>query len=107
MTLVNEINFHDCILNFMNNNHMEVSNYNDMKHVYIKMLEHNYFFILDHELKVHMLVDLTYNLNINPENREIILDSLNIIESDEEEEEEEVDNNNELNIRLERAVNRG
>jgi hypothetical protein len=99
LTLVNEINFHDCILNFINNNHMEVNNYDDMKHIYVKMLEAKYYFILKHELKIHMLLDLTYSLNHTPENREHVLDCLDIEENDSDDEEEE--NNDNINIRLE------
>lgn len=81
ITLVNEINFHDCIIEFLNTTNMQVDNYSDMKLVYIKMLENNYFFILNHELKLHMLIDLTYNLKQTAENRENILECLDIGEN--------------------------
>ena len=57
-----------------------------MKDVYIKMLENNYFFILNPELKLHMMLDLTYNLNQTQENRVPVLDCLDVDESEDESE---------------------
>tara|TARA_B110001469_G_C9626991_1_gene313092 strand:- start:432 stop:755 length:324 start_codon:yes stop_codon:yes gene_type:complete len=89
--LINEINFHDCIIDFINTNHIEVKNYTDMINVYIKMIESNHCFILNHNLKIHMLIDLTYNLNQSQENRQIIEECLDINEVSDSDSESESD----------------
>lgn len=86
LTLINEINFHDKVLSFIHHRHMDIQTYEDMKEVYIKMLENNYFFILNPELKLHMMLDLTYNLNQTQENRVPVLDCLDVDDSDDESE---------------------
>ena len=84
ITLINEINFHDSVLEFIHTRNIRVQNYRDMQNVYIKMLESNYFFILNPELKLHMMIDLTYNLNQTQENRQYILECLDVEHSDDE-----------------------
>lgn len=89
ITLINEINFHDTVLEFIHSRNMRVESYENMKEVYIKMLESNYFFILNHELKVHLMIDLTYYLNQTQVNRQNILECLDIENSEEEESDDE------------------
>lgn len=82
--LVNELNFNEQIINFINNNAINVNNYDDMKQVYLRMLETNYSFILNHELKLHMLIELTYSLSPNDENRDNVIQCLDIDSDDED-----------------------
>lgn len=89
ITLINELNFHDTVLEFIHSRNMRVESYEHMKQVYIKMLESNYFFILNHELKVHLMIDLTYYLHQTQENRQHILECLDIENSDEEDSDDE------------------
>jgi hypothetical protein len=88
--LINEANFHDHVIDFINQRHMEVNDYEDMKRVYVKMLESNYFFVFNHELKIHMLIDLTYSLSQIQENRENVLECLDIHDQDSDSDDETI-----------------
>tara|TARA_B110000858_G_C17751643_1_gene449982 strand:- start:400 stop:711 length:312 start_codon:yes stop_codon:yes gene_type:complete len=78
ITLVNELNFNEQIINFINNNAININTYDDMKNLYLKMLENNFSFILNHELKLHMLIELTYTMCPGEENRNNVLECLDI-----------------------------
>ena len=54
MNIININNFHENILNFIEQNNIEVLNFNDIQSVYISMLEKRNYFIIKRELLMSM-----------------------------------------------------
>ena len=76
MNIININNFHENILNFIEKNNIEVLNFNNIQSVYINMLEEKNYFIIERELLMSMLVDITCSLNPSPENKLKVIESL-------------------------------
>ena len=81
---VDERNFYEHMTTFINRGQYEIHTLDDIKMMYIKMLENEYFFIIPHELKLNMMIDLTYKLNQTQDNRINVLDIFSISEDENE-----------------------
>lgn len=88
--ILNKHNFIHEVFKFIKNNNINISNYEDTKEVYTKMVENGYFFMVELEIQIKGLHELTYFLNSSVNNKNILKEMLTIDESDSEEEEQEV-----------------
>ena len=84
ITIVKENEFINVILNFIYNNNHNITNYDDIKEIYVKMIENGYFFIINLELKIQLLHQLTYFLNNSQENRHNLYDILTLEDNDDD-----------------------
>ena len=60
MVLITIENIHEQMINFINNDKIEVKNYDSMTEVYLKMIEKDYHFAMDRDLIKEVMVDLAY-----------------------------------------------
>jgi hypothetical protein len=60
ITQVTLDNLHEVIPEYIHGNNIIIQNYDDMKEVYLGMLRDRYLFVLDRDILVHSLIDLTY-----------------------------------------------
>jgi hypothetical protein len=84
ITIVKENEFINVMLNFIYNNNHNVTNYDDIKEIYVKMVENGYFFIINLELKIQLLHQLTYFLNNSQENRNNLYEILTLEDNDDD-----------------------
>jgi hypothetical protein len=80
--IVDKDNFHETILNFIEENGININNYDDTKEVYTKMLIQHYYFVLDRDLISDILVDITYILSPNNVNKGRVIETIDIEEDD-------------------------
>ena len=69
---------------------IEVKEIDDIMNVYLSMLRDGYCFVLDREVLMACLVDITYVLNPSNDNMEIV--KLNMMGEDDDEDEDEDEN---------------
>tara|TARA_Y100000389_G_scaffold151059_1_gene150742 strand:- start:1387 stop:1788 length:402 start_codon:yes stop_codon:yes gene_type:complete len=87
-TLVTIENYHTTITNYIKNNEIIISEYNDMTETILRMIREGFCINFDKNLLRGFLEDLTYQYSPNDEkNKDRIINMLE--ESDEEEEESE------------------
>ena len=48
--IVNINNCHETIINYIEENNIEINNYEDMKNVYVTMIGDHYYFVLERDL---------------------------------------------------------
>ena len=80
--IVNKDNFHESIINFIEENGINIINYDDIKEVYTKMLKEHYYFILDRDLISDILVDITFMLSPTNINKGRVIETIDIEEDD-------------------------
>lgn len=79
-------NIHEQMINFINNEKINVINYDTMTEVYLKMIEKDYYFKMDRDLIKEVMIDLTYKLCPNDEfNKNLVLLTLQVIDDSDEE----------------------
>ena len=86
MVLITIENIHEQIINFINNDKIEVKNYDSMTEVYLKMIEKDYHFAMDRDLIKEVMVDIAYKFCPNDDfNKNLVLLTLQIIDDSDEE----------------------
>ena len=87
MKLVTIDNVHIEITNFINENQIFISSYEDMTQAILKMIQNKYFFNFDKNLLRSIMEDLTYMYNPNDDiNKDRIIELLEDTDTDEEDE---------------------
>lgn len=80
--IVNVNNCHETIINFVEENEISVTTYEDMKNVYADMVSKHFYFIIDRDLITDILVDITYALSSTAINRGRVIGTIDIEEDD-------------------------
>tara|TARA_B100000686_G_scaffold127913_1_gene135129 strand:- start:1067 stop:1459 length:393 start_codon:yes stop_codon:yes gene_type:complete len=89
ITQVNLDNLHEVIPEYIHGNNIIIQNYNDMREVYLGMLRDRYLFVLDRDILVHSLIDLTYMFAPGDDlNKDNVLETISL--EDEEEDESDI-----------------
>ena len=78
--IVNTNNCHEAILNYVEENTVEINTYEDMKNTYANMILADYYFVLERDLIADILVDLTYILSPTPTNRGRVIGTIDMEE---------------------------
>ncbi len=78
--IVNTNNCHEAILNYIDENTIEINNYEDMKNTYANMILANYYFVLERDLISDILIDLTYILSQTAINRGRVIATIDVEE---------------------------
>ena len=87
MIIVTKENVHEQMLNYINNNDINVSNYETMTEIYLKMLQNDYCFVIDRDLLKEIMIDIAYKICPNDDfNRDLVLMTLSIMDEDESDE---------------------
>ena len=74
MVLITIENIHEQMINFINNDKIEVKNYDSMTEVYLKMIEKDYHFAMDRDLIKEVMIDLTYKFCPNDDfNKNLVI----------------------------------
>tara|TARA_Y100000817_G_scaffold314317_1_gene312762 strand:+ start:198 stop:473 length:276 start_codon:yes stop_codon:yes gene_type:complete len=58
--IVNINNCHETIINYIEENNIEINNYEDMKNTYVTMVGNHYYFVIERDLISDILIDLTF-----------------------------------------------
>ena len=104
ITQVTLDNLHEVIPEYIHGNNIIIQNYDDMKEVYLGMLRDRYLFVLDRDILVHSLIDLTYMFAPGDDvNKDSVLETIAFEDEkeegeDEDEDEDEDDSINDLVI---------
>ena len=86
MNIITKDNVHELMMNYIDNNNINIINYDTMTDVYLKMIIDNYNFIIDRELLKGIMIDIAYKYCPNDDyNKELVLLSLSIMEEDSDE----------------------
>ena len=85
ITIVKENDFINVMLNFIYNNNHNVTNYDEIKEIYVKMVGNGFFFLINLELTIQLLHQLIYFLNSSQENRENLYEILTLEDNDNDE----------------------
>ena len=80
--IVNINNCHETIINYIEENNIEINNYEDMKNVYVTMIGDHYYFVLERDLISDILIDLTYLFLPTPINRGRVIGTIDIEDDD-------------------------
>ena len=93
--LVTKENIHEYTIKYIEENNINIINFEEsMIEVYLKMIEHGYYFTIDRELIRDIFIDIAYMKNPNdPLNKDLILMVLGSIDSDDENSDDENSNN--------------
>ncbi len=82
--IVNTNNCHEAILNYVEENTVEINTYEDMKNTYANMILADYYFVLERDLIADILVDLTYILSSNATNRGRVIGTIDMEDDDDD-----------------------
>ena len=92
ITQVTLDNLHEVIPEYIHGNNIIIQNYDDMKEVYLGMLRDRYLFVLDRDILVHSLIDLTYMFAPGDDvNKDSVLETIAFEDEKEEGEDEDED----------------
>ena len=80
--IVNTNNCHEAILNYVEENTVDINTYEDMKNTYANMILADYYFVLERDLIADILVDLTYILSSNATNRGRVIGTIDMEDND-------------------------
>lgn len=80
--IVNLNNCHETIINYIEENEISVTNYDDMKNVYADMISKHFYFVIDRDLISDILIDLTYALSTTAINRGRVIATIEMEEED-------------------------
>ena len=80
--IVNINNCHETIINYIEENEISVTNYDDIKNVYADMISKHFYFIIDRDLISDILIDLTYALSTTAINRGRVIATIEMEEED-------------------------
>tara|TARA_Y100001980_G_C14553718_1_gene339347 strand:+ start:920 stop:1189 length:270 start_codon:yes stop_codon:yes gene_type:complete len=80
--IINTNNCHEAILNYVEENTVEINTYEDMKNTYANMILADYYFIIERDLIADILVDLTYRLSSNATNRGRVIGTIDMEDND-------------------------
>ena len=80
--IVNKDNFHEAVLSYIEENGININNYDDTKEVYTRMLRQHYYFTIDRDLISDILVDITYMLSPTNINKGRVIETIDIEEDD-------------------------
>lgn len=80
--IVNLNNCHETIINYIEENEISVTNYDDIKNVYADMISKHFYFIIDRDLISDILIDLTYALSTTAINRGRVIATIEMEEED-------------------------
>jgi len=90
--IIDKTNIHTTMIEFIKEKKIKIHNYDTMVEVYLKMINNDYYFVLDKDITKDILIDLAYKLCPNDDfNKALVMHSLSILEDDSSEEEDEVD----------------
>ena len=87
--IVNINNCHETIINYIEENNIEINNYEDMKNTYVTMVGNHYYFIIKRDLIADILVDLTFIFLPTAINRGRVIGTIDMeddIDTDEDDE---------------------
>ena len=87
LVVVRSDNLHQNVYEYIQTKEMEVKEVDDIVNVYLSMLRDGYCFVVDREVLMACLVDITYVLNPSNDNMEIV--KLNMVGDDEDDDEDE------------------
>ena len=87
LVVINTGNLHQNVYEYIQTKEIEVKEIDDIMNVYLSMLRDGYCFVLDREVLMACLVDITYVLNPSNDNMEIV--KLNMMGEDDDEDEDE------------------
>ena len=73
---INETNVHETVFKYIQNNNIQVNTYEDMQNVYLGIIQSGCYFILNRDILVDILTDITFILNPTPDNRQKVIDIL-------------------------------
>ena len=82
--IVNTNNCHEAILNYVEENTVDINTYEDMKNTYANMILADYYFVLERDLIADILVDLTYILSSNATNRGRVIGTIDMEDDDDD-----------------------
>ena len=94
-TLVTVENYHEIIPNYIKENKIIISDYEDMTKCILRMIRESYYFNMDKNLLRSFLEDMTYMYSPNDEKNEDRIISM-LEESDDEDDEDDSDDDNEM-----------
>jgi len=98
--IIDKTNIHTTMIEFIKEKKIKIHNYDTMVEVYLKMINNDYYFVLDKDITKDILIDLAYKLCPNDDfNKALVMHSLSILEDDSSEEEDEVDEKGKENIK--------
>ena len=80
--IVNLNNCHETIINYIEENEISVTNYDDIKNVYADMISKHFYFVIDRDLISDILIDLTYALSTTAINRGRVIATIEMEEED-------------------------
>jgi hypothetical protein len=86
LVVVNTENLHQNVYEYIQTKELDVKEMDDIMNVYLSMLRDGYCFVLDREVLMACLVDITYVLNPSNDNMEIV--KLNMMGEDDDEDED-------------------
>ena len=75
-------NCHETIINYIEENEISVTNYDDIKNVYADMISKHFYFVIDRDLISDILIDLTYALSTTAINRGRVIATIEMEEED-------------------------
>ena len=87
LVVVRSDNLHQNVYEYIQTKEMEVKEVDDIVNVYLSMLRDGYCFVVDREVLMACLVDITYVLNPSNDNMEIV--KLNMVGDDDDDDEDE------------------
>jgi len=87
LVVVNTENLHQNVYEYIQTKELDVKEMDDIMNVYLSMLRDGYCFVLDREVLMACLVDITYVLTPSNDNMEIV--KLNMMGEDDDDDEDE------------------
>ena len=88
--IVNINNCHETIINYIEENNIEINNYEDMKNLYVTMIGDHYYFVLERDLISDILVDLTFVFSSTAINRGRVLGTIDVEDDNDTDDDDDI-----------------